>query len=76
MNTDSAVPGLNRDIALGSEVKIPPIELVHKFSSLASCLIESQKINNQQIKTLEALRDTLLPKLMSGKVSVTYEQNT
>jgi type I restriction enzyme S subunit len=32
--------------------------------------------NSKQIKTLETLRDTLLPKLMSGKVSVTYEQNT
>ena len=31
---------------------------------------DDQGINNKQIRTLEKLRDTLLPKLMSGKVRV------
>ena len=31
-------------------------------------------INNNQIRTLEKLRDTLLPKLMSGEVRVKSEQ--
>ena len=30
--------------------------------------------NHIQIRTLEQLRDTLLPKLMSGEVGVDYEQ--
>jgi type I restriction enzyme S subunit len=29
--------------------------------------------NNNQIRILEKLRDTLLPKLMSGEVRVEYE---
>ena len=33
------------------------------------------KTNQQQIRTLEKLRDTLLPKLMSGRVRVEYENN-
>ena len=33
-----------------------------------------QGINNKQIRTLEKLRDTLLPKLMSGEVKVKSEQ--
>jgi type I restriction enzyme S subunit len=33
-------------------------------------LIEKQIINNNQIRTLSTLRDTLLPKLMSGEVRV------
>ena len=35
---------------------------------------DDQGINNNQIRTLEKLRDTLLPKLMSGEVRVKLEQ--
>ena len=35
---------------------------------------DDQGINNKQIRTLEKLRDTLLPKLMSGEVRVKLEQ--
>jgi type I restriction enzyme R subunit len=33
-----------------------------------------QGINSKQIRTLKELRDTLLPKLMSGEVRVKFEQ--
>ena len=36
---------------------------------------DDQGINSNQIRTLEKLRDTLLPKLMSGKVQVEYEKD-
>ena len=32
-------------------------------------------INNKQIRTLEKLRNTLLPKLMSGEVQVEYNED-
>ena len=35
---------------------------------------DDQGINGNQISTLEKLRDTLLPKLMSGEVRVKLEQ--
>jgi hypothetical protein len=35
---------------------------------------DDQGINSNQIRTLEKLRDTLLPKLMSGEVRVKLEQ--
>ncbi len=35
---------------------------------------DDQGINSKQIHTLEKLRDTLLPKLMSGEVRVKLEQ--
>jgi type I restriction enzyme R subunit len=35
---------------------------------------DDQEINNKQIRTLEKLLDTLLPKLMSGEVRVKSEQ--
>ncbi|MBS3908713.1 MAG: restriction endonuclease subunit S [Actinobacteria bacterium] len=70
MNTDSAVPGLNRDIALSTEIKIPPEDKLHAFNELVADFIGKLKTNRDQIHTLEKLRDTLLPKLMSGEVRV------
>lgn len=74
MNTDSAVPGLNRDIALSTEIKIPPEDKLHSFNELVADFVGKLKTNRDQIHTLEKLRDTLLPKLMSGEVRVDYEQ--
>lgn len=70
MNSDSAVPGLNRDIALSSEIKIPPKGLIKEFNSICKHIMNKINKNAQQIRTLEKLRDTLLPKLMSGEVRV------
>ncbi len=36
---------------------------------------DDQGLNNNQIRTLEKLRDSLLPKLMSGKVQVECEKD-
>ncbi len=70
MNTDSAVPGLNRDIALSTEIKIPPEDKLHAFNKLVADFVGKLKTNREQIRTLGKLRDTLLPKLMSGEVRV------
>ncbi|MCH8010556.1 MAG: restriction endonuclease subunit S [Candidatus Marinimicrobia bacterium] len=72
MNTDSAVPGLNRNIALSVELTIPPTELIKKFSEFTKQVFEKRSNNKSQIRILEKLRDTLLPKLMSGEVRVAY----
>ena len=68
MNTDSAVPGLNRNIALSVELKIPPVELIDQFNKFANHIFEKRSNNKSQIRTLGKMRDTLLPKLMSGEV--------
>lgn len=72
MNSDSAVPGLNRDIALSTEIKIAPLDKLNEFNKYCSIFLDKLDANNQQIRTLTRLRDTLLPKLMSGKVRVKY----
>lgn len=71
-NSDSAVPGLNRDIALSEEIKIPPQNLIEEFNDICAGFFSKMKVNINQIRTLETLRDTLLPKLMSGEVRVDY----
>ncbi|MFZ2865239.1 MAG: hypothetical protein WA440_10850, partial [Ignavibacteriaceae bacterium] len=66
----SAVPGLNREIALSTELSIPPENKINSFNRIASTLFQKIKFNLNQILTLTQLRDTLLPKLMSGEVRV------
>ena len=51
----------------------PPVELVEKFNILAKQWFAKIRVNAKQIQTLEQLRDTLLPKLMSGEVRVQYQ---
>jgi len=52
------------------QVTIPPKKILEKFDkNIASNFIKI-KTNTYQIRTLEKLRDTLLPKLMSGEVRV------
>lgn len=52
------------------EIKIPPKEKLNDFEEQIAPLFQKIKSNSEQIKTLTQLRDTLLPKLMSGEVKV------
>ena len=70
MNTDAAVPGLNRSNAYRLEVISPESKIAEAFSSIASNVRENIRINLSVTKELEKLRDTLLPKLLSGELSV------
>ena len=53
-------------------VAIPSSYTLAEMSKSMAPLIEKLISNNQQIQKLEQLRDTLLPKLMSGEVRVNY----
>ena len=75
MNTDSAVPGLNRNNALSVDFVVPPFEVITKYNEYVHPLFLKINSNNNQIKTLEKLRDTLLPKLMSGEARVIKYKN-
>jgi len=52
------------------EFALPPKALISRFGELASSYWEKIYSNQTQIRTLTTLRDTLLPKLMSGEVRV------
>ena len=49
-------------------IKNPPLEKLEKFNSVVVGTFEKVFINTQQIQTLQSLRDTLLPKLISGEI--------
>lgn len=52
------------------KIKIPADGIVKKFNAVAESIAPKLHSNAVQICTLEKLRDTLLPKLMSGEVRV------
>ena len=53
-----------------SNIIIPPKFKLDKFSEIADAYFNKIDLNEFQIQTLSQLRDTLLPKLMSGEVRV------
>ena len=52
------------------KVVVPPINLLHNFEEKVSSLFDKQEFLEEEITHLTALRDTLLPKLMSGEIDV------
>ncbi len=70
MNTDAAVPGLNRENVYRLEVAHPPAELISAFARAAARFRERIAAISRENETLVDLRDALLPKLISGEVRV------
>lgn len=72
-NNDSAVPGLNRDFVYNTKAIIPDNRIVEEFEKISSILYE--QINNLLIENqnLQKIRDTLLPKLLSGEIEIPDE---
>jgi len=68
MNTDGAVPGLNRGNAYRLQVIIPPTKLLNAFDAIASILRARIFLNEEQVRALAAIRDSLLPRLISGQL--------
>ncbi|MCE5346030.1 MAG: restriction endonuclease subunit S [Bacteroidales bacterium] len=52
------------------EIQIPPMSILREFQFIVKPYFEKIKTNQTQIRTLTALGDTLLPKLMNGEVRV------
>jgi type I restriction enzyme S subunit len=58
------------------ELTIPPQQRVNDFEQVVQPLFMKIRANLIQARKLTALRDTLLPKLMSGEVRVELERKT
>ncbi|MCC5933780.1 MAG: restriction endonuclease subunit S [Balneolales bacterium] len=66
----STVLHLSKQAVPSYEFFLPPKELVAEFTSQVKPLIEKSNKNIKHIRNLEEIRDTLLPKLMSGEVRI------
>lgn len=70
IGSDSAVPGLNRDSAYSIDVIIPSADDVTNFNSIVDPIFQKLRLNNSQIRTLSKIRDTILPKLVTGQLQI------
>ncbi len=70
MNTDAAVPGLNRDNAYRLDIAVPPSALAGCFEEQAESLRDLVSHLAAECRKLAELRDYLLPKLLSGDVRI------
>jgi type I restriction enzyme S subunit len=69
-NVGSAVPSLNRNHVHRLPLVLPPRAIVDAFERHTFPLMQRQAANEAQSRTLAALRDILLPKLLSGELRV------
>ncbi|HCH8074829.1 TPA: restriction endonuclease subunit S [Acinetobacter baumannii] len=72
-STSSIVTAVNTALLKGIEIALPEDDLIQEFTEQVKSYFDKVKANQLQIQTLEKLRDTLLPKLMSGEVRVQYQ---
>jgi type I restriction enzyme S subunit len=70
MNTDAAVPGLNRNNVYRLPVPWSSDKLRDEFDQMVTLFRQRMQANSEETETLVATRDYLLPKLMSGEVRV------
>ncbi|GHG14140.1 hypothetical protein GCM10018777_29420 [Streptomyces albogriseolus] len=70
MNSDSAVPGLNRDRAQSQLLRIPAADAMRNFTTEVRDLFRLKRTREEENRALATLRDTLLPQLMSGRLRV------
>ena len=69
-NGSNGLKNLNINSLLERELfVIPPKEIISRFNLAVSLLLSKKQTNGIEISRLASLRDTLLPKLMSGNMS-------
>ena len=74
MNTDAAVPGLNRENVYRLELPNPGAALICQYDEVTAPLRAKLQQNRAESRTLAQTRDLLLPKLMSGEIRVREAQ--
>lgn len=70
MNSGSAVPSMTVDILNKIAVIIPPTTILQQFESIVKPLFIMAESLQKENYRLAHLRDTLLPKLMSGELKI------
>ena len=71
--TGAVQPKINQANLVGYKIPNFPHDRVQQYVTVTDPWFMKVSANKQQIQSLEQLRDTLLPKLMSGEVRVQYQ---
>ena len=70
LGNGSIFTNLKTDILKNFEISLPSTETLSKFQNIIKPIFEKVLATQREIKQLETLRDTLLPKLMNGEVEI------
>lgn len=70
MNSGSAVPSMTTAILNALELPIPDHEALRELDKRFQPMYKLKAANKTEIEQLSALRDAILPKLMSGEIDV------
>ena len=66
----SAVPTLNRNHVESFDIRIPPVSVQQSFHDTIEPLIRQRDALDKESACLSEMRDSLLPRLMSGEIFV------
>lgn len=72
----TTVLSLSKEDILSIDLLVPDNITLEKFTSIVEKLIKLKQNNDQENLKLEKIRESLLPKLISGEIQVTTEVNT
>lgn len=67
-SSGSAQQNLNKGLIESHSLVLPPNEVLNAYEESAGALLDCWMANAQQAQTLATLRDTLLPRLISGQL--------
>ena len=67
---------LNKDAVPNFEFSLPNSTVLKPFGQISNAIIEKMNRNEHEIFVLSQIRDSLLPRLMSGKIRVPVEVRT
>ena len=70
LGNGSIFTNLKTDILKNFEISLPSTETLSKFQNIIKPIFEKVLATQREIKHLETLRDTLLPKLMNGEIEI------
>ena len=70
LNTGSTQPLITQKSLKSVNTILPDEKILSKFEMISKTIFDKIQLNNDEISKLTKLRDTLLPKLMSGEIDV------
>lgn len=70
LNRGSTQPLITQTDLKNQRVKLPPLSTLQRFENSYAVIFNQIQANKRQMSTLVAIRDSLLPKLISGEIEV------
>ena len=70
LNRGSTQPLITQTDLKKQRVKLPPLSTLQRFENSYAVIFNQIQANKRQMSTLVAIRDSLLPKLISGEIEI------